>query len=409
MSTTQVSEAIAAYCQEHLGDMLTTLERLVNIDSCSPNPRGVDAVADVLEAGLREAGCVTERVPPPKAAEEDWLADFFVPEIGSFDLVANHLVGRLAGDGAGHALLIGHMDTAFPFGEPERNPFRVEGDRALGCSIVDMKGGLVTVLYAVKALAATGVTAPRITVLYDSDEQAGSLTARKLVERFVREDGVTWAFKAEMARQTGPIVNRRPALGVGLVEVEGIERHVGTGFWNAASAVYALAKKTVKLQELSDRERRMIVNVGEFHGGTRRNLVAGRAYAKLDIRARTQEDWDELTVKIRTIVEEESVSGTRGRVKLFNHRPAAVPTEKTEVLMETVRRAGADLGREINFVETSAGSDANFPAALGVPTLDGFGPLGGDVMTRDEWIDVQSLASQSALLATTLHRLATGG
>jgi len=405
MSETKASKAIFDYCNAHLGDMLATLERLVNIDSCSPNPRGVDAVADVLDIGLREAKFDTKRVPPPKVVAENWLADFFIPEIGNFDLVANHLIGRRVGTGAGHALLIGHMDTAFPLGEPERNPFCVEADRAVGCAICDMKGGLVTVLYAVKALAATGVTAPRITVLYDSDEQAGSLTARKLIERIVREDRVTWAFKGEMGRPGGPIINRRAAIGVGLVEVEGVERHAGTGFWEGASAVYALAKKAVKLQELSDRDRGLIVNVGEFNGGTRRSLTASRAYAKLDIRARTQEDWEDLAAKTRAIVEEESVPGTCGWTKLVNHRPAAVPTAKTDALTEIVRRVGSDLGREINFVETSAASDMNFPAAMGIPSIDGFGPLGGGTMTPNEWIDVQSLVSQTALLSTTLHRL----
>jgi glutamate carboxypeptidase len=408
MTVTGAAEELARFADEHAAEALALLDRIVNLDSCSPNPAGVDEVASLLGAGLESAGFATDRVPPPKSSEDAWLADFFLPEIGSFDLVADHLVGRKAGSGAGHALLIGHMDTAFPPGEPAFNPFRVDGERAYGCAIADMKAGLVVILYAVKALAATGLAVPRITVLYDSDEQAGSLTARQLIERIVRDDGVTWAFKAELGLDGGKLRNRRPALGVALVEVDGIQRHVGTGFWEGASAVVSLAKKTVQLQQLSDRERFHIVNVGEFHGGQRRNLVAGRAFAKLDIRARTQAEWDDLAARVREIAEEETLPGTNGRAKIYNHRPAMEPTERTEALMRTVEGAAESLGQAVDYVDAAAGSDANFTAAMGIPTLDGFGPHGANTMTRDEYIEIPTLAARVALLALTLNRLASG-
>jgi glutamate carboxypeptidase len=195
---------------------------------------------------------------------------------------------------------------------------------------------------------------------------------------------------------------------VALIEVRGIEKHVGTGYWDAASAVAALADKAVKLQALSNRERRWLVNVGELHGGTRRNLVPGYAYAKVDLRTHTQADWNELIARVQGIVNEE-IPGTTASIRLVNHRPAMEPTEKTEQLMATVRQAGRDLGQPIEFMDSEAGSDANFPAALGVPTLDGFGPSGANTMTRDEWIEVASLSDRAALLALTLHMLATAG
>ncbi|MCC6791663.1 MAG: M20/M25/M40 family metallo-hydrolase [Thermomicrobiales bacterium] len=336
------------------------------------------------------------------------MADFFLPEIGSFDLVADHLIGRRPGDGMGHALLIGHMDTAFPFGEPERNPFRIVDDQAMGCAIGDMKAGLVVLLYAIKALHATGVTAPRITILYDSDEQAGSLTARKIIEEIVRNDAVSWAFKSEVGLDGGKLRNRRPALGVGLVEVFGIERHVGTGYWDGASAIVALARMATRMQALSERERGIVVNVGQFDGGTRRNLVAGYARAKIDVRARTQSEWNDLATTIQAIVDEESVAGIRAQQMILNHRPAMVPDEKTEQLMATVAAAAVDLSQPVAYIDADAGSDANFPAAMGVPTLDGFGPAGGNTMTRDEFIVCESLAERAALLALTLHRLSIG-
>src|SRR5690606_2778815 len=118
----------------------------------------------------------------------------------------------------------------------------------------------------------------------------------------VREESVDWAFKVERGvagPSGGYLWNQRPALGVGMLEVHGVERHVGTGYWEGASAVVALAREAVRLQALSNKETGDIVNVGIFHGGTRRNLVAGYARADLDIRARTQEGWDRLAAQVR--------------------------------------------------------------------------------------------------------------
>jgi glutamate carboxypeptidase len=402
------AETIARYCQAREGDMRATLERIVNIDSCSPDPAGVTAVGEVLARGLAEVGFATERVPPPSVAVEPWVVTFFMPEDGGLGRIADHLVGRRAATngGRGHALLTGHTDTAFPPGEPARNPFRIDGERAYGCAVADMKGGLVVILYAVRALAECGLAAPRLTVLYDSDEQAGSLTARPLIERIARDEGVDWAFTAEMGLAGGALRCRRPALGVALLEIEGIETHVGTGYWSGASAIEALARLTSRLHALSDRERALVVNVGEVGGGKRRNLVAGHAWAKLDIRARTQPEWEALAEAVRAVVAGEVLPGTRGRGHIYNHRPAMEPTAQTDALMATVARAAAELGQSARYVEASGGSDANFTAALGIPTLDGFGPAGGNTMTRDECIELRTLPERAALLALTLHKLA---
>jgi glutamate carboxypeptidase len=408
MTSDQTSQEILKYCRGQADQMVGLLERLANIDSASPNPAGMDEIAGILEGELRTLGFKTERVDPVLSADESWVADFFLPVIGSFDLVAKHLVGRKGGNGRGHALLLGHMDTAFPLGEPARNPFSIDGGRATGCAVMDMKGGLVNLLFALKALNATGASAPGITIVYDSDEQAGSTTARPIIERIVTEENVDWAFKAEASREGGAIRDRRPALGIALVEVEGTEVHIGSRYWDSANAITALAAKVLKLEALRDRERELMVNVGEIHGGRRRNMVAGHAYAKVDVRARSQADWNELADKIRAIAEEESLPGTTGRVRLLNHRPAMEPTEKTEALIRVVKQVSRDLGQDFMIENTKGGSDANFPAALGVPSLDGFGPFGGNTMTRDEYVEINSLPERAALLAVTLSRLASG-
>jgi glutamate carboxypeptidase len=353
--------ALDRWCRERLPEMLATLEAIVNIDSCSPNPAGVERVADLLDERLMAAGFGTERVAPPLADVPDWLAEFFLPEIGSFERVARHLIGRRAGNGNGHGLLIGHTDTAFPPGEPERNPFRIEGERAVGCSIADMKAGLVVLLYAATALSALQLDSPRITVLYDSDEQAGSVTARPLIERLVREERVTAAIVAEMGLAGGALRNRRPALGIARVDVRGIERHVGTGYWEGASAVAALSRKVAAFEALSDRERALVVNVGEIGGGSRRNLVPGHAWAKLDLRAPTQPEWEALAGEVRAIAEREDLPGTTSTCRIYNHRPAMVPTDATAPLLATVERAGDLLGRRVWYVESSGGLGCQLP------------------------------------------------
>jgi glutamate carboxypeptidase len=398
----EYAEEIERYCRAHYEEMVSLLERIVNVDSASDNPAGVDELARVLQAELGMAGCETERVPPDASLVEPWVATFFLPDLGGYDRVAPHLVGRWSGRGTGHALLVGHMDTAFAPGEAQRTPFRRDGDRATGCAIADMKGGLVVLLYALKALVATGVPAPRITLIYDSDEQVGSLTARAVIEGVIRKENVSWMFKAETSRG-GAFNHKRPAIGIALVEVEGQEALAG---WGGSSAIMALAHKAIALERLTGQRPGWVVNVGQIEGGRRRNLVPGHAGAKLGLRAWTQGDWDALVERVQAIVAEETLPGTSATVRIFEHRPSMEPTERTQQLIGVVQDAARSLDMTAEFRERSAASDANFGAALGVPTLDGFGPTGDKLMTRDEVVDLPTLVTHSALLATTLCRLA---
>lgn len=398
----QYAQEISRYCREHLPEMLSLLERVVNTDSASDNPGGVDTLARLLEAELIDSGFATERVEPDATHVESWVADFFLPDLGGFDRVAPHLVGRHPGSANGHALLIGHIDTAFPPGDASHNPFRLEGERAEGCAIADMKGGLVVLLYAVKALIATGAPMPRISIVYDSDEQVGSLTARAVIEGIIQREGVDWVFKAETSRN-GAFNHQRPGIGIGLLEIDGEEALAG---WGGASAIMALSRKAIELEGLTGQGPGWVVNVGQVEGGRRRNLVPGYARAKLGLRARTSSDWDELVRRVEAIVADESEAGTKATIRIFQHRPPMEPTERTQGLMRVVQSAAADLGLRAEFQERSAASDANFGAALGVPTLDGFGPTGDRLMTRHEVIETPTMATHAALLALTLHRLA---
>jgi glutamate carboxypeptidase len=401
-----VLQSIRRSCREHEQEMLETLARIVNTDSATPDSNGVDAVAAILEPELLASGCVTERVMPDLPGDDlAWLREVILPELEGYDRLGQNLVGRRGGSATAHALLIGHMDTAFPIGEARLNPFRIEGNRAWGCAVADMKAGLVVLLYAVRALHELGVAGPRITVIYNSDEQAATLTSRPLIERIISDEGVTHAFVAEMGRAGGGIVAERASLGIGLVEVTGVERHAGTGYWDAASAVRALARKVERLEALSDHELARVVNVGVLRGGTRRNLVPGSASAHLDVRARSNADWKALAAAVRDVVDEESLAGTRAAVRLYNTRPAMERSAATATLVEVVQSCADELEQQVSFVATTGGSDASFPAALGVPTLDGFGPVGGGTMTRGEFIFVDSLTERAALLATTLHRI----
>lgn len=388
--------------------MLDLLARIVDTDSATPNAPGVRAVADLLEPELRSLGAATERVPPttpPDAA--GWLLQTILPEVSDPLAIADNLVARRAGVDGAHALLVGHMDTAFPVGEAARNPFRVAGAHAFGCAVADMKAGLVVLLFAVRALHELELAAPRVTIVYNSDEQAATLTSRPLIELVVRDERVTHAFVAEMGRAQGGIVAERAALGIGRVEVSGVERHVGTGYWDAASAVRALARKVEELEALSDRDAGRVVNVGVFNGGTRRNLVPGSAVAHLDLRAATTAGWRALAADVEALVAAESLPGTSATLRCYNTRPAMERSAATQELIDVVAACAMELGQDVPFVRTTGGSDASFPAALSIPTLDGFGPVGGGTMTRDEHIVLASLPERVALLAATLHRLAT--
>jgi glutamate carboxypeptidase len=398
---------LRGYLEPRRGACLQLLEELIAIESYATQRAGVEATGEVLDRELGAIGFTTVREPGTRVGPADrWLEALMLPGF-DFAGLAAHRVSRKRGAGRGRALVLGDLDTAFPPGSTGRFPFRVADGRAYGPGAADMKGGLVTAVFALRALAETGLEAPaEIVCVWSADEQAGSLTARAVIEAAARE--ADWAFCLECAREGGKLMGARAQIGVGLLEVSGREAHAGSAYGEGASAIEAMARKITAIHALTDPGREVYLNVGTVRGGWRRSVVAGRADATLDVRTPGPEAWDRVAAALHAIAARADVPGTTGALRLASHRPAVPWTADTDRLLAVATEVGAGLDLEIAALRSPAAGSSAFVGPLGVPCLDGMGPAGGGLMTDQEHVVVDTIPERAALLAGMLHALATG-
>jgi glutamate carboxypeptidase len=348
---------------------LSILGRLVEIESPSGSP-GVRAVAEVMGEELEALG----------------------GEVTLHD--GNHLRADLAGSGE-PLLLIGHTDTVWPEGTLARMPFRVDGNRAYGPGVYDMKGCLVLMLAAIEQ---AGPARRSLRVFLTADEEQGSRTARDALRDAA--EGPIAAFVVEPPTAGGHLKTARKGLGRFRVSIEGRPAHAGTSLLEGASAIEELAHQIIRLHALTDHEQGISVNVGVVKGGTRENVVAAFAEASLDVRVVHRADVERLEQALRSL--EPTLNGTSIEVTGEWTRPPWEPTPESRQLFAKAQEHGRALGLEVGEAFSGGGSDANLVAALGVPALDGLGIHGGDAHAWDEHVELSSLQPRAALLARLL-------
>jgi glutamate carboxypeptidase len=378
--------------REYLADcreaMVHTLEQLVRLESPSLDAEAVNAVGDYLAGRFTTLGAQVERFR--RAGYGDHLRVTW-------------------GQGAPQVLLLGHMDTVWPVGEVERRPFRIVPSEqagvlaAQGPGIFDMKGGLVIGLYALAALHETGLPAvPRVVFLLNSDEEVGSPTSRSLIEQEAQRSQAVLVL--EPSRE-GALVTWRKGVGRFELEIHGLASHSGAAHDRGVSAVEELAHQVLALERMTDYERGTTVNVGTVHGGSRVNVRPALARASIDLRVTSAQEGRRMERAILGL----SPVNARARLSVSGgiNRPPWQATSQGNALFERAKRLGAGLGMELWPAGTGGGSDGNFTAALGVPTLDGLGVVGDDAHAVTEWADLNSLPSRAALLAELMRELVT--
>jgi glutamate carboxypeptidase len=300
----------------------------------------------------------------------------------------------------GQILILGHYDTVWPMGTLKSMPWDMRDGRLWGPGVLDMKGGVAMVLMAVKALRELSVRVPvRILLQLNADEETGSHTSRALTEKnalasrsvFVVEPGTGL---------TGKLKTARKGVGDYRVRVKGRASHAGVDFQAGASAVLELSRQLLKLAEFTDLAKGITVNAGVVSGGTRSNVVAAEANAHVDIRVAKLRDAALLEKKFHALkpVDQRCSIQVEGGL----NRP---PMERTKGVVELFRgaqRIGREIGVEVEESATGGGSDGNFTAALGVPTLDGLGAVGEGAHAANESMLVERIADRVALLAGLL-------
>jgi glutamate carboxypeptidase len=301
-------------------------------------------------------------------------------------------------------LLLGHLDTVYPQGWPREHPFRIEGDVARGPGTADMKGGLLAGLYALEALRAAGFDRfAEIAFVLNSDEEVGSPTSRPLIER--EAHGRDAVLVLEAGRENGDIVSARKGVAQFTLHVRGRSAHAGVEPHKGRNAIVELAHQIVVLQGLNGTMPGATVTVGVVQGGTRPNVVPAAARAELDVRAFDRASLEALIAALRACIAQVTVPDTAATLE---GGVTHAPMEKTPAsarLVDWCQAAAHDAGFDVRDAATGGGSDGNTTAALGVPTLDGLGPVGGLDHSPDEYVSIPSIAPRTAMLAGLIQRI----
>jgi glutamate carboxypeptidase len=299
--------------------------------------------------------------------------------------------------------LLGHADTVFP---PE-HPFqtcRRKGSWLNGPGTADMKGGLAVMIYALKAAQEAGaLDSLNVALIIGADEENGSVTSRDLYESERAHARV--CLVGECAGENGEFVASRNGKAGGRLICTGRDRHVGSTSEEKASAILEIAHKAIAFESVNDAFPGWRVNVGRIEGGLGPGTVPAHASFLFDLRWEKEEHFALLLGKIQEMVSRSEQPQCASELTILNHRPAMPSDEKTEILISLLRRAAGAIGQEISTEHRRGTSDGNFFGTGGVPTLDGFGPIGIDDHTPEERIFIPSLKSRTALLASLLLEL----
>ncbi len=382
-------EALRRAVGADLPSFLADLEMLVNIDCGSYTPTGVDEVGRWVAAFLAELGAEVETRPDPAG------------RLGAT------VVGVFNGSTDGpRILLIGHMDTVFDPGTVAQRPFRIDDGIAYGPGVTDMKSGLLAGLYALKAIIGLrgGLPFERVVFIANPDEEIGSPTSSPHIRAAAGDSDV--ALVLECARANGDIVSARKGMMDLRLTVNGRAAHAGVEPEKGRSAILEAARIVTSLHALNGRWPGVTVNVGLIDGGTRPNVVAATCLLEVDVRATTREALETVGTEIGRIVEDGGVEDTTVETEIISRWWPMERLERSGRLVEQAKAVAAGSGFAIADTSTGGASDANTTAGLGVPTLDGLGPIGGNDHAPGEYLEIESIVPRTTLLAGLLLAIA---
>jgi glutamate carboxypeptidase len=367
-------------------EIVETLGELVRLESPSRDKPALDALAKLLADRLLQLGASVGIVPNANGGD--------------------HVLGRFLHDGKLRpALVLGHFDTVWPRGTLQRMPFRIDEDgRAFGPGVFDMKASLAIILSVIEQLRKDWRLAPRpIWVLFTSDEEIGSPTSRGFIEQLATE--CAYALVLEPALADGGLKTSRKGVGRFRLEVEGRAAHAGVAPQDGRSAILELARQVLKLQTMQNLAAGTTINVGVIEGGTTPNVVPARASAEIDVRVTSMAEESRIVSAFRSLSSD--MAGTQLNMTGSFNRPPMERTPASMALFQQAQQIGRGLGLELSEGSSGGGSDGNFTAALGVPTLDGLGARGGGAHADDEHVIVASLPERAGLLFDLLRFLQT--
>jgi glutamate carboxypeptidase len=385
---TTLAARISSYVEERLSVYLDALGQLCAIECPSGFALGVDRACGWVEDWSRARGWNVRRYDDREAG-----ASLVISLNGAAERGRN-------------VLLAAHLDTVYPVGTATARPMTVQADELRAPGVADNKSGLLSGLYAMAALEDLGLMGSigAITLVCGADEETDMRTSLALFEELAPRHDL--ALVLEAARENGDIVQARKTSAHYVLEVEGREAHAGVEPHRGANAILAMAHCIVKLQALNELRPGVTVNVGVARGGTLSNVVPGYARAEVDVRAVEVADLEPVTAAIRQIVAEPNVPGTSVRLHGGWKAPPMPCTPEIAAMVAVAQLCASELGFALRAASTGGISYANYLAGLGLPVLDGLGPIGGRDHSPAEYILTSSIIPRTALLALLMLRQA---
>jgi glutamate carboxypeptidase len=381
-SSTEAQSRLS-YFSERRDEIVSTIRELVEIESPSDNKAATDRVAEAVAHRFSQLGGKV-RIHQAK--------DF-----------GNHLQVDFAGDSATKpVLLLGHYDTVYPLGTLAIMPCRAVGDKLTGPGVLDMKSGIALMLHALAALQDWhredwhGGSPCPVTVLLVSDEEVGSDSSRSITESLAKEAAAVLVLEPSYGLQ-GAAKTARKGVGEYLVKVTGKASHAGLDFQKGANAILELARQIERISSFTDLKKGLTVNVGIVSGGSRTNVVPAEAAAQVDVRIARIKDAAGIDKKMRSL----RPFNRKCKIEITGgiNRPPMERTAGVAALYAQAAAIARELGWKLSEAAVGGGSDGNFTASMGIPTLDGLGAVGDGAHAPHEHILISQLPRRAALIA----------
>lgn len=377
----EAQKAVTQYIQKRQSSAIEFLGELVDTDSSASDKKSVDQVGQLIQQRLKQDGI-----------------DY---QIHSHSQYGDAIIATIPGELPGKVLLMGHMDTAFPLGTAKERPFKQEGDLLLGPGVSDMKSGLVTMLEAATALKACAKDQIcDIEILFTSEEEIGSPISRAIIEEIARDARAV--FNLEPGRPDGSVVTARKGSAHLRIDIEGKAAHSGAFIENGISANDELAHKMIEIKKLMNVDEGITINFGVIQGGIGNNIVSPSASATIHLAFWTSKQYEQTVHAIQKIVDHSYIAGTNST---FSGGLSMLPMEKHEgvaKLYQAVTEAGNEHGIKVKEQRTKGAADAGFTASLGIPTICGMGPVGGNWHAIDEYMELSTFEPRTILLAHSI-------
>jgi glutamate carboxypeptidase len=300
-----------------------------------------------------------------------------------------------------------HMDTVFKEGSAAARPFHIKDGRAYGPGVMDDKGGIVAGIYALQILKNLKFTDyAQITFLLDASEETGSDAATDLIKKTARQHDVT--LNLEPGRPADGLVVWRKGSATAVVDVKGKASHAGVAPELGRNAAMEAAHQILQLGKLGDAEKKTTINFTVINAGDRTNVIPDHASAKADVRVAVPEEFDRIEKDLARVSADKLIPETEVSTQLIRGLPPMPQTAETDKLVAIAQGIYGELGRTLTIEGSGGAADASLAASVGVPTLDGFGIVGGAIHTPEEYAEVESVSPRIYLLTRMIMELSKG-